>query len=197
MGKLQALQIKDHKVEVIQMDISIDNFKQNKIRYDWRTLYLGLKLDIIKYSDIVNYAVEFLTKHPDISNQNIVQLAWGGDEIDYESLLVNILKESHINNLNLDADVWQFEKRKWRFVILAYLKMKHQNDFEGLLNKVAEVYADFNYPEDMDSFINYLESKDGFNPSQYSKEENVTRLINLFNDFMNKEHHYLQNGNTF
>lgn len=196
MGKLQALQIKDHKVEVIQMDISIDNFKQNKIRYDWRTLYVGLKLDIIKYSDIVNYAVEFLTKHPDISNQNIVQLAWGGDEIDYESLLVNILKESHINNLNLDANVWQFEKRKWRFVILAYLKMNHQNDFEGLLNKVAEVYADFNYPEDMDNFINYLEPKDGFNPSQYSKEENVTRLINLFNDFMNKEHHYLQNGNT-
>lgn len=197
MGKLHALQIKDQKVEVIQMDISIDKFKHNKIRYNWRTLYVGLKLDIIKYSDIVNYAVEFLTKHPDISNQNIVQLAWGGDEIDYESLLVNILKESHIINLNLDADVWQFEKRKWRFVILAYLKMKHQNDFEGLLNKVAEVYANFNYPEDMDSFINYLEPKDGFNPSQYPKEENVTRLINLFNDFMNKEHHYLQNGNTF
>lgn len=55
----------------------------------------------------------------------------------------------------------------------------------------------FNYPEDMDSFINYLEPKDGFNPSQYSKEENVVRLINLFNDFLNKEHQYLQNDNTF
>ncbi len=119
------------------------------------------------------------------------------DDFDYENLLVDILKESHTNDLNLDADVWQFEKRKWRFGKLAYLKMKHQDDYEGLLNKVAEVYADFNYPEDMDSFINYLEPKDGFNPSQYSKEENVVRLINLFNDFLNKEHQYLQNDNTF
>lgn len=197
MGKLQVLQIKDHKVKVVQMDISVDIFKQNKIKYDWRTLYVGLELNLIEYSDIVNYAVEFLVNHPEISNQNIIQLAWGVDDLDYEDLLVDILKESHINDLNLDADVWQFEKRKWRFGILAYLKMKHQDDYEGLLNKVAEVYADFNYPEDMDSFINYLEPKDGFNPSQYSKEENVVRLINLFNDFLNKEHQYLQNDNTF
>ncbi|USK65560.1 DUF2247 family protein [Peribacillus frigoritolerans] len=197
MNKLQVLQIKDHKVKVVQMDISIDIFKQNKIKYDWRTLYAGLELNLIEYSDIVNYAVEFLANHPEISNQNIIQLAWGVDDFDYENLLVDILKESHINDLNLDADVWQFEKRKWRIGILAYLKMKHQDDYEGLLKKVAEVYADFNYPEDMDSFINYLEPKDGFNPSQYSKEENVVRLINLFNDFLNKEHQYLQNDNTF
>lgn len=197
MGKLQDLQIKDHKVEVIQIDTFVDVFKQNKIKYDWITLYVGLKMDLIKYNDIVSYAVEILTKHPDNSNQNIIQLAWGGNDIDYESLLVDIINESHINDLNSDAEVWQFEKRKWRFSILAYLKMKYQNDFEGLLNKVAEVYADFNYPEDMDSFINYLEPKDGFNPSQYSKEENVVRLMNLFNDFMNKELHYLKNDNAF
>lgn len=157
---------------------------------------MGLKLDLIKHSDIVNYAVEFLTKHPDISNQNIVQLAWGSDDIDYERLLVDILIELNMNDLNLDDDVWQFEKRKWRFCLLSYLKMKYQDNFEELLNKVAEVYADFNYPEDMENFINYLEPKDGFNPSQYSKKENIMRLINLFNDFMNKEHHYLQDDNT-
>lgn len=31
------------------MDISVDIFKQNKINYDWKTLYVGLKLDLIKY----------------------------------------------------------------------------------------------------------------------------------------------------
>ncbi|MBG9812055.1 hypothetical protein ABD68_10630 [Bacillus endophyticus] len=178
------------------MDIFVDTFKQNKIEYDWRTLYVGLELNLIKYSDITNYAVEFLTNHPEIENQNVIQLAWGEDDIDYKSLLVNILKELHINDLNLEADVWQFEKRKWRFGILAYLKIKHQDDFEELLNRIAEVYADFNYPEDMDSFINYLPPKDGFDPSKYSKEENVLRLINLFNDFLNKEHQYLQSDIT-
>ncbi|MFT9820057.1 DUF2247 family protein [Lysinibacillus sp. NPDC056185] len=171
--------------------------KQNKIKYDWLTLYVGLELDLIKYSDITNYAVEFLTNHPETSNQNVIQLAWGEDDFDYKSLLVNIFNELHFNDLNLGADVWQFEKRKWRFGMLAYLKMKHLADFEELLNKVTEVYADFNYPEDMDSFINYLPPKDGYNPSQYSKDENLARLINLFNDFLNKEHQYLQNDIIF
>ncbi|EWG08815.1 DUF2247 family protein [Cytobacillus firmus] len=175
------------------MGISMDIFKQNKIKYDWKTLYVGFKLDLIMYSDIVNYAAKFIAEHPDTSNQNIVQLAWGGENIDYESLLVDILKDSHINDFNLDTDIWQLEKRKWRFGILAYLKRKYQENFEELLNKITEVYADFNYPEDMDSFINYLEPKDGYNPSKYSKEENVIRLINLFNDFMNQIHDYIQN----
>lgn len=196
MAKLQVLQIKDRKVKVIILNVYVDILKKSKINYDWKTLYAGYTLDLITYSDITNYAVEFLTSYPKTNNQNIIQLAWGGNDFDCESLLVNILKDSNSDDLNLDADVWQFEKRKWRFGILTYLEKIHQDDFEELLNKVAEVYADFNYPEDMDSFINYLAPKDCFNPVQYSQEENVVRLINLFNDFLNKEKQYLQNDIT-
>ncbi|MBU8773147.1 DUF2247 family protein [Cytobacillus oceanisediminis] len=179
------------------MDISVDIFKHNKINYDWRTLYVGMKMDVIKINDITNYAVEFLANHHEINNPNIIQLAWGGEDIDYECLLENILNDSNIKELNLDSDVWEIEKRKWRFGILAYLNIKHQDDYEELLNKIAEVYADFNYPEDMDSFINYLTPQDNTNPSLYSKEENITRLINLFYDFLNKEHRCLQNDTIF
>ncbi|MDD1505918.1 DUF2247 family protein [Lysinibacillus sp. CNPSo 3705] len=182
--------------EFPNIDISVDILKQNKIKYDWLTLYVGLELGQIKYTEIKNYAVEFLTNHPETSNQHVIQLAWDEGDFDYKGLLVNILNESNFNDLNLGADVWQFEKRKWRFGILAYLKMNYLDDFEELLNKVTEVYADFNYPEDMDSFINYLPPKDGYNPLQYSKDENLVRLKNLFNDFLNKEQQYLQNDMT-
>lgn len=142
MAKLQVLQIKDRKVKVIIMNIYVDIFKQSKINYDWKTLYVGLKLDLVTYSDITNYAVEFLTSHPETNNQNIIQLAWGGDDFDCRNLLLNIFKYSNFDDLNLDTDVWQFEKRKWRFGILTYLQKIHQDDFEELLNKVVEVYAD-------------------------------------------------------
>src|SRR5699024_9980365 len=138
-------------------------------------------------------AIDFLKKHPHTDNQNIIHLAWCEADMDYESLLEDVLKDFHTTNLN--AEVWQCEKRKWRFGTLVYLKMKYQDDLEELLNQVAEVYADFNYPEDMDSFINYLEPNDGFNTSKYSKEENLMRLINLFNKFIYKERHDLQNNN--
>ncbi|MFJ7310614.1 DUF2247 family protein [Peribacillus frigoritolerans] len=101
MGKLQVLQIKEH-------GYYCRYFQEKKIKYDWITLYVGLELNLIEYIDIVNYAVEFLANHPEISNQNIIQLAWGVDDFDYENLLVDILKESHINDLNLNADVGQW-----------------------------------------------------------------------------------------
>lgn len=179
------------------MNISLDIFNQNKISYDWKTLYVGLKLNLIKPSDITNYAVQILSNYPETDNPNIIQLAWGDDNLDFESFLVNILEELHINDLDLDADMWELEKRKWRFGVLAYLEMMHQDDLEELLNLVAEVYADFNYPKDMDSFINYLPPQDGFDPSKYSKEENIVRLYDLFNAFLTKERRYLQNDMTF
>ncbi len=134
------------------MNISLDIFKHNKINYDWKTLYVGLKLNVIKSCDITNYAVRILSNYSEIYNPNIIQLAWGDDNLGFEGLLVNILEELHINDLDLDADIWELEKRKWRFGVLAYLEMMHQDDLEQLLNMVAEVYADFNYPKDMDSF---------------------------------------------
>lgn len=93
------------------MDISLDIFKKEKIKYDWKTMYVGLKLNLINYNDITNYAVEYLSMHPETSNQEITP-------------------------------------------------------------------------------------KEDFNPSQYSKEENIVRLINFFNDFLKRELQYLQSDNN-
>ncbi|MGG1575015.1 DUF2247 family protein [Fictibacillus sp. NRS-1165] len=106
-----------------------------------------------------NLAVKQMDNALEASNQNIIQLAWGGD----------------------DLEIWH----------LAYLHKRHSNNPERLLAKVAEVYANFNYSKDMDSFIHYL-PPDDLIPSSYSKEENVSRLINRFNDFLNVKCKYLK-----
>ncbi|MBP3041819.1 DUF2247 family protein [Bacillaceae bacterium Marseille-Q3522] len=175
------------------MNCSIDICRHSKINFDWKTLYVGLKLGLISYSDISKFAIEYLESHTDSNNQYIIHLAWDNNDSDCDEILMNVLKESKVNHLFPDSDVWQLEKRKWRFYILSYLKNMYQSDFDELLNKIAEVYADMDYPEDMDNFINYLTPKDGYNPSQYSHEENVARLIKFFNNFLNKEQSYLEN----
>ncbi|KAA6450396.1 DUF2247 family protein [Bacillus swezeyi] len=179
------------------MNYSTNILNENNINYDWKTLYVGLKLGLIESSDITDFAVEFLTSNPESNNQNIIQLAWGDNDIDYARILENLIKDSNVNDLFPGSDVWNFEKRKWRFGILMYFKKIYQDDFGELLNKVAEVYADMEYPEDMDSFINYLTPTDGYNPSLHSQEENTARLINLFNMFLNKEKQYLKNNIEF
>lgn len=163
------------------MHISLDFFKQNNIHIDWGTLYVGFKLHLLKEEDISDYAVEFIT-HSE-NDTNIIQLAMHRSNIDFE----NLLKE--LSDLNTMA--CQFEVRKWRISVLSQLKKAYQDDREELLRKVSEAYADFNYPEDMDYFINYLTPLDGYNPSKHTKNENITRLINLFYEFLIKEHQYI------
>lgn len=48
-----------------------------RTNYNCATLYVGLKLGLVSNSDITKYAIEFLSKHPDSNNHNIIQLAWG------------------------------------------------------------------------------------------------------------------------
>lgn len=164
------------------MHISLEFFKQNNIHIDWGTLYVGYKLHLLKEEDISDYAVEFIT-HSETDDTNIIQLAMHRSNIDFE----NLLKE--LSDLNTMA--CQFEVRKWRISVLSQLKKAYQDDREELLRKVSEAYADFNYPEDMDYFINYLTPLDGYNPSKHTKNENITRLINLFYEFLIKEHQYI------
>lgn len=175
------------------MDYSIDILKQSKIKYDWKTIYIGLELSIIKNNDITNYAVEFLSTHQECNNPFIIELAWGKNDIEYRRILKNILKELNDEHLLKDSNLWKCEKRKWRFSILKCLKEMYQDEPKELLNKIVEVYADFDYPEDMERFINYMPPKDGYNPLLYSEEENIVRLISFFNDFLHKEQQYLQN----
>ncbi|WP_163583478.1 DUF2247 family protein [Gracilibacillus saliphilus] len=175
------------------MNINLETFKQHNINYDWKTIYVGFKLKLIKSREITNYAVEFLTKHPETNNQNIIELAWGEDGIDHEYLLLNLMSDLGIDESLTRTDVWDLEKRKWRFNALVNLKMSYIDKHEELLNKIAEVYADFQYPEDMDNFIHYLPPKEGVNPTNYSQQENEIRLINLFINFLDTEHQYLQN----
>lgn len=167
------------------MHTSLDFFKQNNIHIDWGTLYVGYKLHLLKEEDISDYAVEFIT-HSETDDTNIIQLAMHRSNIDFE----NLLKE--LSDLNSMA--CQFEVRKWRLNVLSLLKKAYQDDREELLGKISEAYANFNYPEDMDYFINYLTPLDGYNPSEYSKDENITRLIIFFNEFLLREQRYIVSG---
>ena len=63
----------------------------------------------------------------------------------------------------LVKDVNLFEKNELseiKYSILYYLKEQYIDSGEVLLRKLAEVYADFGYPEDMSDFIYYMPAND-------------------------------------
>ena len=62
-----------------------------------------------------------------------------------------------------------------------------------LLENVAQVYSDFDYPEEMESFIYYMEPKDDYDPTAHNKDGNIDRLISNLDEFLDVEERYINN----
>jgi hypothetical protein len=194
---IDCLRILDKKYPDLEMTIDIDHaeqyinyslrrLKQSNLHYDWKTIYVGYKLSIIKEGEVTQYAVEFLATYPHCENTSIVDLAWGEFDIDYERMLKGIVQELYGGEPIESSSVWEYEKRKWRFSILHDLDAEHKHSPQTLLHKIAEVYADFGYPEEMERFIYYMPSK-GNTELLSSEEDHIVGLICFFREFLRKE----------
>lgn len=107
------------------MKCSIEVLKTYNIHYDWKTIYVGIRLDLISYKEISKYAVEYLSNHTDCENSLILELAWGdGDpDEDYRKLQM-VLVELYNDLVEEESSQWEVEKRKWRYGITSHLKEK-------------------------------------------------------------------------
>ncbi|MDX7997003.1 DUF2247 family protein [Bacillus subtilis] len=97
-----------------------------------------MKQGWINKIEVMNYAVEYLMDHPGVHQEEVLELAWG-DKDDIEEAILNILRVE-------ENSFYAIEKRKWRYVILLEVKSKYSDHGIELLSKLAEVYADMNYP---------------------------------------------------
>jgi hypothetical protein len=62
----------------------------------------------------------------------------------------------------------------------------NRDRFPDPLQEVAEVYADFGYPESISGFVKYLPPSDGYQPELHTKEENQQRLYQHWREYLDK-----------
>lgn len=160
---------------------SFQIFDEACVQYNWATVLVGLKLHCFPIEEVDDYAVKYMSEHPDMENKFLLELAWGN--INYEEVIA--LVENLLTDLECDNNLL-LEERKWRYCILRAVR-KDAKDDNDLLEKVAKVYSDFNYPEVMEEMIYYNEPKDEFNPLLHTKNENINRLIKKIDDFLELE----------
>lgn len=173
------------------MKCNLNLLKENNISYSYTTLLVGIRNNLLNNNDIANYTTEYLIEHPYETNFKITELACINREtLDVESLLTSALKSQSIT-IEPETIAWFIEERKLRLCLLLNLK-EHTQCKRELLEKIAEVYAEFNYPSEMEEFIYYMPAKN-YDPSQHSEHENEQRLLTLFNAFLEKEKNDLKN----
>lgn len=128
------------------------SFSQTKTNWSWQEILYGMENKIIARSDVINYATRIL-------DEGILGFDWVlkiaiADE--YEDILPYIYELGNLEDSEDDSTI----QDKWRYFILKELYAKKSN-YENFNEKVEEIYAGFDYPEDMAGFIGYMPSLDG------------------------------------
>ena len=68
------------------------------------------------------------------------------------------------------------EQEKWLFLLLKWA-YENRSSIPYPLGVVDDLYAEFDYPENIESFVAFLPPKDGWDPTKHTPTENENRLL--------------------
>ncbi len=143
--------------------------KEVGVQLTWREVLEAIDRHMLSSSFAQEKALAELT---DESDQALVTLAFSNvnDSVTKE---LELLAKMDSSSPNID---------KLLFLLLSYLR-RAETGAKQLLDILEEVYADFNYPRHMASFIRYMPIE---GPDLGSKEGNESRLIANLDDYLKK-----------
>ena len=72
---------------------------------------------------------------------------------------------------------------KWLYVLLSWI-YENRSDFDDALQAVEQVYADFDYPQSIESFVRYMPSDE---PSLGSIEKDTERLYKKWDSYLSSQ----------
>ena len=151
-------------------------FVQSKSSLFWRDCLWAYKRHQLTWRDLVQVASQRVNDGSE--NEQEIELASVGK--------VNIWKISELaQSLSENEYSEELSKQKWLFLSLAWL-YENQENFPEPLAIVEEIYADFDYPSSIESFIRYLPPSDGYISKQFSQEQNRLRLMTKWHEFLLK-----------
>lgn len=87
------------------------------------------------------------------------------------------------NNALIIAPGADLSSALWQFLVLLFI-YENRASFADPLAEVENVYADFDYPEDMREFVRYEPSRPDYEPQAHSYEENIDRLYKNWLDYL-------------
>ena len=138
----------------------------------WRDVRFGLTNDLIASRTAVDLAIERIT---DPVDPLLVELA--AEQVNERILdIVERLAESE--PYRSDSEI----RDKWLYLVLAWL-YEHRQDDPDPLQRVEEVYADFEYPERLAAFVRYMPTE---GPDLGSREANERRLMERWKGYLDE-----------
>jgi len=147
-------------------------FIKPRVRLSWRDIRFGLANDLLAPEAPVEFAIDQAER---FQGPPAVQRDLAGAGNDAQVLdLVERLAESE--SRCPDDEI----RRKWLYLALAWV-YEHRNRYSDPLQEVEKIYADFDYPERVSSFVRYMPM---VGPDLGSREANERRLLDRWKEYL-------------
>jgi hypothetical protein len=149
------------------------DFSSNLVKLSWQEIVIAIERQIVTRQFAIDFAMDELGKleeYPDALLE-LASLNKDGDIHPYIDDLAKLEKNK--------PDV----NGKLLFVLLAWI-YENKDLYDDPLDVVEDVYADFNYPSEINSFIKFMPSSD---PDLGSVEKNCARLLEKWNFYLKEQ----------
>ena len=102
------------------------------------------------------------------------------DKSNKETVLNALNKFSELSK-NFDENIL-IAKEKTKFAIISYLR-KHENNLSILFDEIDNLYANLDYPEDMENFVSYMPADENISKNFQNNKDfelNILKNIDMF-----------------
>jgi hypothetical protein len=150
-------------------------FVQSKSSLNWGDSLWAYKRELLTWRDLIQIATERVQSGSDSELE--IELANVSKDLVWKvSELAQALAEQGGNSE-------EASKLKWLFLCLAWA-YENRERIPDPLAVVETIYADFDYPSTIESFVRFLPPTDGYDPAQFSQEQNHQRLMTKWSEFL-------------
>ena len=143
------------------------NFDKYAVLLSWDSIYHGIEKDILSPESAILYAEKIIELNPEIDAPEIISLLVS--ENTEKDVILSLIKDILSGTPKL-INSEESDIRLLRYILLSELKENVQ-DSKRLLSEIENIYADFDYPSDMEGFIAYMPSSDFYNASEHSEKK--------------------------
>lgn len=152
------------------------SFVCERLRLSWRDALWGYERQLIGWSAIVDLAIERLSAGSDDPLE--IELAGLTKMETYQ--VGDLLRKLASDSPEGDGILAQ---RKWLYLLLAWL-FENKESVPDSLGGVEIIYADFDYPSEIEGFVRYMPVNDAYDPSAHTKDENENRLFGKWREYL-------------
>jgi hypothetical protein len=150
-------------------------FIQSQSSLNWGDCLWAYKRQLLTWKDLIQVALERVENGS--SSELEIELAnVNKDSVWKVSELAQTLAEQGGNSE-------EASKQKWLFLCLAWV-YENRESIPDPLGAVETIYADFDYPSSIESFVRFLPPSGGYSPEQFSPEQNHQRLMTNWSKFL-------------